>query len=318
MEVVRFVVDETPYACWDWNLKEKNLDFINGIDASYYKYVAEINADNVSNEEKHNAALSLRLAYSQGLETLFSLICSAIQAPLCSVGWLLAYKNQDLESLVRKICSRKKIYSRFREKNINLENIAKYVNSYSNFEPSKIKWIQDGFGVLWRKFATDFLDPSFINEYNSAKHGLRTKSGGFTIAIGEEAFPGAPVPPEKMECLGASEFGTSYYIFEKIIDDKRLNFRPRFQARNWQTENLREWLLLIYMSINNVLGFLKILNGVAPDKCAFLYPDTKEVFELPWKRTVGVSVYNFDTVIAVPDINPETKESILKSYNDNI
>lgn len=36
MERVEFVIDETPYACWDWDLRKKNLEFLDGIDADYF------------------------------------------------------------------------------------------------------------------------------------------------------------------------------------------------------------------------------------------------------------------------------------------
>ena len=103
MQVVQFVIDETPYACWDWELTRKNLEFLEGIDADYFRYVAETNGANLEGEDKHRAALSLRLAYSQGLETLFALLCSAVQAPQCVVGWMLSYKNEELQQLVQKI-----------------------------------------------------------------------------------------------------------------------------------------------------------------------------------------------------------------------
>ena len=36
MEYVKFVVHENPYVCWDWELKKKNLEFLEGIDPEYY------------------------------------------------------------------------------------------------------------------------------------------------------------------------------------------------------------------------------------------------------------------------------------------
>ena len=317
VDVQKFVVNEEPYACWDWELREKNIEFLEGIDATYYKYIAKINSENIDKEDRHRAALSLRLAYSQGLETLFSLICSAIQAPHCSVGWLLSYQNCELIKIVNNVHMRKRIFSRFKDKNISWKIFSKYVHSNFDYSSEKISWIQDGFGLLWTRFANDFLDKGFSQEYNSAKHGLRTKLGGFSISIGEEEVRGTPAPPEKMVSLGGSEFGTSYFTIEKIIDDKKTHFRPRRQSRNWQPENLISGLCLISMSINNVISFLRILNGIDPAKCLFENPDSKDAFNLPWGKTVGVNSSSMDTVVKCSDIVPCSKESILNSYEDN-
>jgi len=70
------------------------------------------------------------------------------------------------------------------------------------------------------------------------------------------------------------------------------------------------------MSINNVTSFLRILNGVKPDKCKFITPTEEEVFEEPWKHCVGVDSANFDTIIESSHIIPFAKEEILKSYQN--
>jgi len=54
-------------------------------------------------EYKIDAAIALRMAYSQGLETLFAFLGAAVQAPDCVVGYLLRYENRDLNSLIDKI-----------------------------------------------------------------------------------------------------------------------------------------------------------------------------------------------------------------------
>ena len=86
MEVIKFVIHETPFACWDWDLRKKNPEFLEGIDADYFSYVAELNAEPIEVDDKQRAAVSLRLGYSHGLEALLALVCSAVQAPQCAVG----------------------------------------------------------------------------------------------------------------------------------------------------------------------------------------------------------------------------------------
>jgi hypothetical protein len=56
-------------------LQKKNLEFLEDIDADYFSYVAELNAARIEDaDDKHRAALSLRLAYSQGLGLLAFLL----------------------------------------------------------------------------------------------------------------------------------------------------------------------------------------------------------------------------------------------------
>ncbi len=314
MEVIKFAVDKTPYACWDWELKKKNLDFLKGIDAEYFRYIAEANAVNLDGDDKQRAALAIRLAYSQGLEVLFALLCSAIQAPQCVVGWMLSYKNSELECLISKINKGEKVFSRFKEQPIGWYSLAKYVHSYLSYEPEKLGWIHEGFGKLWSRFSREFTDEGISQEYNSAKHGLRTSLGGFFLRIGFEEKPGVLAPSKNMRPLGGSVFGTSYFRREKV-GNTWLNFRPRHQSRNWDPQNLIHKLVLLSMSIKNVASFLRILNGEQPEECEFTTPSTKEAFDQPWRRSVGITSTGMDTVLNPEHISPCTKDEVLESYD---
>lgn len=314
MERVQFVIDKTPYVCWDWELRKKNLEFLEGINADYFGYIAEVNALHLKGDDKHRAALSLRLAYSQALETLFALLCSTIQAPQCVVGWMLSYKNVELKQMVQRVSRGNDVYSRLKEKRITWGLLAKHVHSPLPYEPEKKEWIQEGFGRIWGIFSREFLDEKMTQEYNSGKHGLRTRLGAFSLQVGLEETPGVPAPPENMETVGESEFGTSYFTVERLVDDQRLNFRPRRKARNWNPENLINGLVLLSMSINNVVSFLKIQSGVLGNKCQFLNPITKDEFDGPWKNPVGINDIDMDTVIDPCDIKACTKDEVIKSY----
>jgi hypothetical protein len=153
-------------------------------------------------------------------------------------------------------------------------------------EPEKKQWIQEGFGKLWRRFAGEFTDVKISQEYNSAKHGLRTRVGGFYLHAGTEVIPGVPPPSEKdWNLVGGSDFGTSYFTLEKLGGDGRLNFRPRHQSRNWNPESLTNSLLLLSMSINNVISFLRGINGVPRENCPVRIPDSEKDFDAPWKTS---------------------------------
>lgn len=314
MEVIKFVIYETPYACWDWELSEKNLEFLEGIDAGYFSYVANLNSDHVEGNDKQRAAVSLRLAYSHGLEALFALLCSAVQAPQCAVGWILNYRNNDLLSLVKKISNTEPVYTRFKQTPVTWESLAKHIHSGLSYEESKRMWIQKGFGRLWTRFAHEFVNENRVLEYNGIKHGLRVRPGGFHLAVGHEDTPGVPAPPEKMMSLGGSTFGSSYFVKEYILSKDKCNFRPRSHSCNWSPHNLANGLVLISMSINNVVSWLRSVNGVPISKCRFENPVSEDLFEEPWKESVGVTHFTGDRILVEAHITPFSREDILGSY----
>lgn len=312
MQRVLFVVDEDPHACWDLDLSDKNLEFLQGIDAGFFEYTARLHAGQLDGDEKLRAALGIRVAYSQGLETLFALLCSGIQAPQCVAGWMTSYWPSQLVSLVRKISARQVVYSRLNGGIATWESMSAMVHRYLPYDADKKQWIEDGFARFWARLAHEFTDELLSEEYNAAKHGLRTKLGGFALAFGAEKSRGVQPPPETMELIGESEFGTSFFRRQPITD--RLNFRLRRVCRNWDPVNLGTGLLLISMSITNVASFLRIVNGEAPNKCRFENPEEPAAFDEPWKRAVGVEDLSIDLILNPSDIRPCRKEEILRSY----
>ena len=102
----KYVIDETPYCLWTGE-KELLKRFLKSIDPMYFEHIREVHEPMLNSEEKtkHYAAIAIRTAYYQGLETFFALLCSALQAPHCTVGWMLKYKNEELRNLVQKINS---------------------------------------------------------------------------------------------------------------------------------------------------------------------------------------------------------------------
>ncbi|MDH4161496.1 MAG: hypothetical protein OEW15_02240 [Nitrospirota bacterium] len=319
MEVIRFVVNETPFAFWDMELVKKNLEFLEGFEPDYFDYIVRTQSDHLEGADKQKAALSLRLAYYHGLETLFALLCSAVQAPQCSLGWILCYRNNDLVDLVRKISLDKSIYTRMKDRPVTWEYLAKLVHTYLKYDEEKKEWIQSGFGRLWRHFASDFVNADMILEYNGLKHGFRVRPGGFHLAFGIEDKPGVPAAPEKMELIGSSLYGSSYFVPDRIDPSDKYNFRPSRHAHNWNPVNLANGLLLISASINNVISWLRMINGISGDKCRFENPETSETFELPWKETVGVSHVKMDIIIERGQVRPISKKEIIKTYlEDNI
>ena len=314
MEVIGFVVDTKPYACWDWELKRKNIEFLEGIDSDYFEYVARININNIEGSDKQKAAMALRLSYSQALETLFALLCSVVQAPQCPIGWLLSYQNFQLKNVVKNISKQAPVLTKLKEPPITWEKLSACIHSNLGYEKEKIKWIQEGFAKAWRKFANDFINENFIDEYNGIKHGLRAKPGGFHLAVGPEKTPGVPAPPAKMVSLGGSAFGSTYFVKEHVVPNNKMNFRPRRHSHNWNPHNFAHGLILISMSIQNIISWLRVVNDSQTRKCRFNIPTSKNIFEKPWEQSVGVTHTTFDLIIEEGHLNPFSKEDILEIY----
>lgn len=314
-----FVVDERPYCLWDTNISDRVLKFLDSVDPSYYEYLANTHSQALSGDDSQRAALAIRAAYSQALETLFALICAAIQAPQCVPAWMASYRNQDLKNVVSKIHNNLPIQSLLVQDRLSWETVSAIIHTSLIMEDkereSKVKEV---FGRLWSHFASDFLDDAFTIEYNSIKHGLRIRPGGFSLAIGAQEKPGIPAPPEKMQLLGKSEFGSSYLTLERIGVLSH-HIRLRHPHRNWNPEDMAWGLHLISLSIFNVLSALKILNGVSAENVKFQWPTDDSIFDEPWKRskTIGViAMTGMDVLIPEIYIKQFTKETILSNYRN--
>jgi hypothetical protein len=317
-----FLVDERTFCLWDQDVRKVNLDFLNSVDPEYYEYLADVNYENLESEDEkvsQHAAVAIRAAFSQGLETLFAFIFASIQAPHCVPAWMALYKPSELYKLVRKVDKHEKILSLLKTQAVNWWALSNVVYEALVLEDKdKENSIKDGFGQLWSQFASIYLQDGFSTEYNSIKHGLRVKSGGFSLAIGVEDKPGVHAPPERMVLMGKSKFGTSYYDAEQIADLKR-HIQIRRNSRNWSPEDMVWGLKLISTSISNIISALKIFNGIKADEVQFHWPNDLEAFKEPSKRTqsLGVtSISGFKTIIPKEVVTDFSKDEIIQKYLD--
>ncbi len=313
VKYVSFVVNETPYACWGYELQKKNIDFLNNIDIDYLIYIAETHGNNLNSEKSHQAALAIRIAYYQSIEVLFALIGSFIQAPNCVAGWMLSYKNLELRELVKNVSNNKDIHSRWNIKNMTWNRLAELIMSFTSLNSEK-EWVIKRFGDFWKKISSDFINDIIINEYNSAKHGLRTKPGGFSLFLGEEEKIGVPAPPEKMIDMGGSEYGTNFFCKEYIFKDSKSNFGLYNQRMNWDPDYLVHALFFISMSIKNIISSLLIINNVKPEECTFSLPDKSLCSKIFASDKVGITNVGMKETIDTQLIQPITKEMVITSY----
>jgi hypothetical protein len=306
------VVDKKPYCFWDRNVAELNLKFIESINPQYFSVMGKSLKPFLESENKQYIAIGLRTYYSHALETLMALLCASIQAPDCVVGWLLKYTNCDLRSLVGKIQEGDIILSRFEnESHMNWEKISNliYTSLRMDNEEDKESAVKS-FAELWRNFANDFLE--FEQEYNNIKHGLRIGMEGFSIAIGTQHHLGEIVPPERMQWIEKGDFGSSFFITENLPKPNKENFVMHQKSVNWNPENFINGLSLISASIENIIVFLKSVNGKHSSDLPFSIPKHDDFYKSPWKN--GVSSIGDKSSIIIDSITPFSKQEILDLY----
>jgi hypothetical protein len=69
------------------------------------------------------------------------------------------------------------------------------------------------------------------------------------------------------------------------------------------------------MSMTNVLAFLKIVMGDAPERQQFVWPGDFAMFEGCWQPSSGVMSASFNTTLVMEDIDPRSKQQILDACN---
>lgn len=314
----RFAVDEKAYCVWEWDLRQRNTAFLNKLDPWFFEYLAHTHYRQPELEANQRAAIALRLAYSHGLEALFSLLFATLQAPDCIGGWLLRYSAGDLRSLVVKVGRGRKVYSKVALSSVSWKAVAAVIHGHID-RASEDKGAAPDlallFGNLWSRFARDYLDELQSQEYNSLKHGLRVAPGGFHLRIGRQPEEGVPAPPAAMRPAGGSEYGSTFFKREHLTDDKR-HFRTRWQSVNWNPENHFHGLRLLAVSMHNVIAFAKLVTGAAPpEDLAPKFPEDEDYFRSPWRNVVTARAFDIDRIIPPESIVSLSDQEILAVYD---
>jgi hypothetical protein len=311
----RFAVDDRPFCVWEWDLEQRNTEFIDTLDPGYFEYVARFHVANIDGDDARRAAVSLRTSYAHGLESFFALLFACFQAPDCVPGWLARYQLSDLRALVKKVHNGRPFKSKIATPATSWDELAAAVHGLTIAEGEKqVLWRRE-LGYLWGGFARDFLDEEQSIEYNSLKHGFRVSPGGFSLRVGFEPEPGIPPPPEEMIGMGSSRFGSTYFKPEALAGQGGRHFRIRRQSRNWIPENHYHGLRLLSGSMSNIINFLKILRGADPVTTKIRRPENLEIYRYPWRLSAGTVSFNLDTVVSSKDIKEFTAEEVLDVYN---
>lgn len=341
------VVGDRPFCYWDPDISRQTVAFLESLDPTYFESLANIllphieeslpddeplllrrvlnyirsispvRANNIEGNP-HHAALALRMIHSQALETFFALLCSAIQAPRCAHVWMIKYQPKELRQLLQKLRDRQTFPWQLRESTHSWAAVSDFIHASLVIEDKqKERKVKRGFGSFWARLASDFLRQPFTDEYNNIKHGLRIRSGGFSVAIGREDQPGVRAPKDRMQLIGRSDYGSSFFVLDQIGDYGN-HFQSKRSSQNWSPTDIAWALHLVSMSIANVVSALRILNGTPAEEARFQWPSDLATFSEPWKRSakLGVtSMTGFGTQIHPSLIEPFSREDILSRYS---
>jgi hypothetical protein len=306
------VIDTTALVFWDRDHARTQRTFLDRIDPSYFRYLARLHESQLDGDDRLNAGVALRITYSHALESLFALIGAAVQAPRTPAGWILKYQYRELRNLVTKISNGQDYDNRLNLERARWPAVARALAPW-NTPDAELDEHREATGHLWKALAQKLLDGDFDNEYMSLKHGFRVGSGQWYFRIGAEDVPGVPAPPERMRTLAASDFGSSFYRARKLkphhwsLEEPRVNWNPRVFATT---------LPLIADNMENVLTFLKVINGDVSDELGLHLMTRERVDEALHDPDLRSSSFRFNTRSHIdPQVIPDTSaDDVLRAY----
>lgn len=304
-----FAVGDRPFCCWEWDLPERNLQFLESLDTGYYGYVADLCIAELDTDSGMSASIVLRGAYHQAVETLISLLGAYVQAPAAVPAWLTRSQTSDLEAVAQALLDGLPLLTQGGRQRVILGMLAAEILRFCWADEEGEDSTSARFARFWTLLCGDLLDPKQRAEYNAIKHGLRVAPGGFTLSIGVEDTPG--VAATDMRSKGGSIHGTSFLRSEKVGESSH-HFRLRRASLNWSAVAMAQRLTLISMSINNVVGALRCGLGVDPTTVTFLRPDPPEGFESARGESPGVTSIDLDSVVRIGPADEWTRERLIE------
>jgi hypothetical protein len=322
-----FVVDKTPHCMWGYDLTKQNRSYLTGMRPAFFNHISELHLPGLESADastRQYSAHAIRINYSHALETFFALLCAAVQAPHCPLGWLLKYQSAELYSVVRKLMVGELVLS-VHDGPLTWARLSAIVNEFNPpGDAALLGRIRQDFAHLWSRLAADFVDPMTLEEYNSIKHGFRGRPGGLSIKI-------TPTDSDTPVVDSRSEFGTRFPTIEGLVPSgsavgsahrtrkqkNAINFCAREHFRNWSPRALAIRTELACLSMKNVIAFMTRRFGNDEGTVRFEWPENSEVIETAWNSGAAIiqSGTRMQHAVAYADIEPQTEESILKLYN---
>jgi len=309
-----FLVNEEPYCLWEDNIEAKNKFFLNSIDPEYYNFLYEAFKDN---PQKQLASVTVRTALFQAAETFYALLGAFIQAPNCVYAWISKYKNNELRHIIQKLNNNEDIFTILNIKTASWKDISEAIFSpYStkNEDNNKIAYL---FANFWKRLSIElFLDEKFIDEYNSLKHGLRVRHGGFSLSIARQTAQDQRIEDSEFVPLGGSKYGTTFF---KIKDLKHIleekgdkGIYSEKVSLNWSHEQNMQFLLLLHMSIYNIVSALKIMNNLSINEPKYKIPEQLDLLDNVFNIRIGVKHFTLPTQLKFEQIKHFKKSDLIK------
>jgi hypothetical protein len=310
LEGMTMTVGYRPAVYWSWEFRRLQVDYLDGIDPEYFSYQVDLLAPELNGSNAQRAAVAIRTYYSQALETLFALLGSSVQSPLSPAPWMLHYKISDLCDLIDVIRQELSIRNRMSLPYLSWKSIAEKITPWQ-IGDSTAEHI-DAMVLAMRRFANEFQDDQFQEEYNSIKHGLRVRPGGSFLAFGIQHTPGVPASADQMNVMYSYRFGSSFLKSESLSERK---FQYAFfrAARNWDYENISERVKIICACIGNTLAYLKLRNGFDPASIPFYQLSVRQVDEAV-DGAVSLGAFTMNRRIEAAWVDSLSREEILNSY----
>jgi len=323
MQRMPLLTGERACVYWGHDLAGDNRRFLESLDPDYYWFAARQAVDRLSADpplekaDQLRAAMALRIAYGQGVETLMALLCALAQSPQFPLGWMLRYRNEELRSVVEAIDGERVFPHLLTIDAVSWKSLSLMVHSHIPEAAARLGLVEK-FATFWGRMAHQLLSDSHQDEYNALKHGLRVMPGGFSIAFGVEKVPGQRAPPEDMRSLGGSAFGSSFNVPLKIGGAEKHHLRLSHRSRNWSWEALAIDLQLISQSTSNVVGCLRVIAGAPAGTVRFGWPAEQEDDIFTRYQQSLVSVEHFTTAdnVQSADIEALSAEDVRRFYEE--
>lgn len=315
MRYSKFAVNETPMCVWDPDLDARNQEFLSSLSPDYFVLAGTALAEKLDGDNPQGAAIGLRMLYGHAMESVAALLCAALQAPDCVVGWLLRYNTRDLCSLLQKIENGKPILTKLNLQAISWDTISAHVHAALSLpDKEKERLVKKGFADFWHLAAQQQLSILNRGEYNSIKHGLRVTPGGHTLSIGEEHEYGVSPPPEEMHVVASSEFGSSMFSLEPIEGTSR-HFQLHRHSTNWHPKALMAGIAISAWSIMNLVSFIEIVTGADPSTRKFHWPNELSAFRAIFDGSPGSSTWSMNHTIQAGEIKDFSNKEIMEVYS---
>lgn len=299
MENKIIYVNDNPYVLWDKEIKENNKIYLNSIDSEYFDFILNLVE---GQQDENRISLLLRSTFYHSLEMMFSLLCALIQSPLSAYAWIPKCDNNSLRKIITRINNQE---NTLHCEHPNISTISWYSISSIIFY-SKDDTIKKEFAHILELLANELINEKNIDEYNSIKHGLRVRKGGFHVSLFNETNPNTKYK------IGGSKFGTSWYKIKKLKKDTEdRSFFSQKNHLNWSLERTNALTQVISVLIYNVTSALKAYNNYENTQFDFKFFENFEDIKNMIKDDMSISHFELPAELSKYDNYPKvTKKSI--------